>query len=77
MAGKHWVQYHTPDRMDCGIDECGTDESDEEGPEITQFGHPETPLPRWRKTCPWSMTASRLGALSKREYAGGRGQYQK
>jgi hypothetical protein len=26
MAGKEWVQYHTPDRMGCGIDECHTGE---------------------------------------------------
>lgn len=25
MAGKHWVQYHTPDRMGYGIDECDGD----------------------------------------------------
>lgn len=31
MAGKHWVQYHTPDRMGCGIDECDTDEGGDEG----------------------------------------------
>jgi hypothetical protein len=31
MAGKHWVQYHIPDRMGCGIDECGTDENEGEG----------------------------------------------
>lgn len=23
MAGKHWVQYHTPARMGYGINECG------------------------------------------------------
>ena len=27
MAGKHWIQYHTPDRMGYGIDECGIRES--------------------------------------------------
>jgi len=31
MAGKHWVQYHTPDRMGCGIDECCTNEGEGEG----------------------------------------------
>ncbi len=28
MACKHWVQYHTPDRMGYGIDECGTGQGD-------------------------------------------------
>lgn len=35
MAGKHWVQYHTPDRMGRGIDECGTDEGEGES---SRFG---------------------------------------
>src|SRR4051812_16364353 len=30
MAGKHWVQYHSPSRMGYGIDECGTDEGEGE-----------------------------------------------
>jgi hypothetical protein len=35
MAGREWVQFHTPDRMGYGIDECGANEREGESSEFS------------------------------------------